>query len=80
MKKFNTTGICVPWKHYMVDLSEIVREIKSLVDAGKYLTINRARQYGKTTTIGALCRRLEGEYVVVSLDFQDIEAGSFANG
>ena len=80
MKKFNTTGICVPWKHYMVDLSEIVRETKSLVDAGKYFSINRARQYGKTTTIGALCRRLEGEYVVVSLDFQDIEAGSFANG
>ena len=47
MKKFNTTAVCVPAKHYMVDLSERVKEIKQLVDEGKYFTINRARQYGK---------------------------------
>lgn len=35
----------------MVDLSKRVQEIKKLIDAGKYFTINRARQYGKTTTI-----------------------------
>ena len=44
----------------MVDLSERVTEIKKLVDSGKYFTINRARQYGKTTTIDALCRVLRG--------------------
>ncbi len=48
MKKFNTTAVCIPSKHYMVDLSKRVEEIKKLVDAGKYFTINRARQYGKT--------------------------------
>ena len=42
MKKFNTTAICVPAKHYMVDLSERVREIKKYVDDGKYFAINRA--------------------------------------
>jgi len=42
----------------MVDLSERVKEIKKLVDAGKYFTINRARQYGKTTTIDALYKVL----------------------
>ena len=36
MKQFNTTAVCVPSKHYMVDLSERVKEIKKLVDAGKY--------------------------------------------
>ena len=61
MKKFNTTGVCIPSKHYMVDLSERVREIKKLVDDGKYFTINRARQYGKTTTIDALGKALTAE-------------------
>ena len=53
----------------MVDISERVREIKKLVDAGKYFTINRARQYGKTTTIDALCRVLYDQNIVISLDF-----------
>ncbi len=43
MKKFNTTVVCIPSRHYMADLSEIVQEIKTLVDDGKYFTINRAR-------------------------------------
>ncbi len=77
MKEFNTTAVCVPSKHYMVDISDKVREIKKLVDAGKYFTINRARQYGKTTTLEALCRALENEYVVVNLDFQDISNAVF---
>ncbi len=59
MKQFNTTAVCTPEKHYMVDLSERVQEIKKLVDEGKYLTINRARQYGKTTTLTAL-KPIEG--------------------
>ena len=48
VKVFNTTGLCVPEKHYMVDLTERLVQIKAMVDAGKYFTINRARQYGKT--------------------------------
>ena len=80
MKVFNTTAVCVPSKHYMVDLSERVAEIKKMVDAGEYFTINRARQYGKTTTLDLLCQVLESEYAVISLDFQDIEDGSYQNG
>ena len=86
MKVFNTTAVCIPSKHYMVDLSERVKAIKELVDAGKYFTINRARQYGKTTTINALEIALREEYVVLSLDFQDIgdavfrTEGSFVKG
>ena len=80
MKVFNSTAVCIPSKHYMVDLSERVAEIRSLVEKGKYFTINRARQYGKTTTINLLCQNLEPDHIVISLDFQDIEDGSFKNG
>lgn len=33
MKEFNTTGVCVPEKHYMADTSNMVKEIATdLVD------------------------------------------------
>lgn len=79
MKVFNTTATCMPSKHYMVDLSSRVKEIKELVDDGKYFTINRARQYGKTTTLAALDTYLSSQYDVVSLDFQDITEGIYHN-
>ena len=77
-KVFNTTGICVPEKHYMVDLSERLREIKQLVDSDCYFVINRARQYGKTTTLRALCTYLKNEYYVVFMDFQTFGNADFA--
>lgn len=76
---FNTTGACNPQLHYMVDLRERLREIRKLVDAGEYFTINRARQYGKTTTIKALADYLKNDYVVISLDFQMIGNEEFEN-
>ncbi|MBQ9437934.1 MAG: AAA-like domain-containing protein [Lachnospiraceae bacterium] len=77
MKKFNTTGLCVPSKHYMVDLSEKVALIKKMVDDGEYFTINRARQYGKTTTLYILENYLQQDYHVLSLDFQKLSGASF---
>ena len=77
MKEFNTAAICTPEEHYMVDLSERVKEIKKLVDARRYFTINRARQYGKSTTLTALAGYLSKEYDVISLDFQDITDAVF---
>lgn len=77
MKQFNTTAVCIASKHYMVDLSERVEEIKKFVDDGKYLTINRARQYGKTTTLNALQKYLSKTYVVVSLSFEGIGRAGF---
>ena len=70
----------------MVDLSRRVEEIRKLVDDGKYFTINRARQYGKTTTLDALSSSISEEYIVLGLDFQDIgdavfrTEGSFVQG
>ena len=77
MKEFNTTAVCIHSKHYMVDLSERVKEIKKLVDDGKYFTINRARQYGKTTTLAVLDSALSKDYYVVSMDFQDYGDDTF---
>ena len=48
-KTYNTDGYCDPEQNYMVDLTRRLDEIKIMVDEGKYFTINRARQYGKTT-------------------------------
>ena len=69
-KVFNTTAVCIPEEHYMVNIAQRLQEIKALVDDGKYFTINKARQYGKTTTLIALKRLLESEYYVVLMDFQ----------
>ena len=77
MKSFNVSAACNPRLHYMVDISERLRKIKAMVDAGQYFTINRARQYGKTTTLQALGKYLEREYTVLSLDFQMLGAASF---
>ena len=77
MKSFNTTGLCIPEKHYMVDISDKVAQIRTLIDGGKYFTINRARQYGKTTTINALEHNLADDYYVLSLDFQSMGQKSF---
>lgn len=86
MKRFNLTGVCVPDKHYMVDLSEkadiIIREY---IEQGAYFTINRARQFGKTTMLSALARRLANRFLVIRISFEaadDYFANQmiFANG
>lgn len=79
MKRFNTTGLCVPSRHYMVDITRQVQQIRSMVDDGKYFCINRGRQYGKTTTIAALGRELDEDYLVVRMDFQRLGSEEFVD-
>ena len=76
-KIFNTSGDCRPTLHYMVNIENRLAEIKEMVDRGDYFTINRARQYGKTTTLKALGWYLREDYVVVSLDFQRLSHQDF---
>lgn len=78
-KAFNTDGYCDSKFDYMVDLSNRLKEGKAMIDAGKYFTINRARQYGKTTILNALISYLEPDYEIVSLDFQSMSSLSFEN-
>ncbi len=79
MKTFNTAGRCIPSKHYMVNIDEKLTQIRIMVDQGSYFVINRARQYGKTTTLGCLADVLKEEYVVISLDFQKLSNAEFAD-
>ncbi|MCD7819783.1 MAG: AAA family ATPase, partial [Lachnospiraceae bacterium] len=78
-KVFNITANCIPEKHYMVDLTERLEKIREMVDRGDYFTINRARQYGKTTTLLALAEYLQEDYLVIRLDFQRLSGASFAD-
>jgi hypothetical protein len=63
----------------MVDISDRVARMRSMVDAGDYFCVNRARQYGKTTTLSALKRVLAGDYSVAGLDFQALSHADFAD-
>lgn len=76
-KKFNVAGPCVPHKHYMVDISNRLEKMKSLVEDEAYFVINRGRQYGKTTTLVQLGHFLASEYTVISLSFQGLGSSSF---
>jgi hypothetical protein len=49
------------------------------VEEQLYFTINRGRQYGKTTTLGRLKKRLPDEYICASISFQYSENKMFAN-
>lgn len=79
MKSFNTTAICVPELHYMVDTTEKMQQIEKLIAHGDYFTINRARQYGKTTMMYSLCRRLKSEYLVLLLSFEGLGDEAFSD-
>lgn len=78
-KYFNVEGACNPVEHYMVALNKRLRQIKVLVDQGKYFSISRARQYGKTTTLGALEEYLHDDYIVIGMDFQLLSHDDFVN-
>ncbi|MFD3157904.1 AAA-like domain-containing protein [Haloimpatiens sp. FM7330] len=73
-KKFNITGICIPNKHYMVDILQKLKNIVKLINDEEYFIINRPRQYGKTTTMYMLERFLskKSEYIVISISFEGI--------
>lgn len=55
----------------MVDLSNRIQQIiNQYIESGQYFTINRARQYGKTTLLYLLEKELrKQDYLVLSLSF-----------
>lgn len=69
-KVFNTIADCKQNRHYMVNLDSRLAQIKEYIDRGEYFTINRARQYGKTTILRALREYLKDPYYVISMEFQ----------
>ncbi|MCL2410410.1 MAG: AAA-like domain-containing protein [Treponema sp.] len=79
MKKFNVTGTCIPSENYMVDISGKLEKIMKLIDDGCYFTINRARQYGKTTTLSRIHNTLPAEYICARISFEGLCDESFAS-
>ncbi len=72
-KEFNDTGLCVPHLHYMANRSLKIARMLKLVEKGKYFTINRPRQYGKTTLLYLLEKELEKQgYFVFKISFEGI--------
>ena len=70
-KRFCVAGACIPGKNYMVDITSRIEKIrKDYIEKGEYFTIDRARQYGKTTTLYLLEQKLREEYIVLSLSFE----------
>lgn len=63
----------------MVNIEDRLNKIKEMTDQSDYFIINRARQYGKTTTLRALADFLKKDYRVISLDFQMMGASKFRN-
>lgn len=78
-KIFNISADCKPSLHYMVNIEDRLNKIKEMTDQSDYFIINRARQYGKTTTLRALADFLKKDYRVISLDFQMMGASKFRN-
>lgn len=72
MKDFNVTGLCIHEKHYMVDISGKIENIKNMVDKGDYFTINRPRQFGKTTAFNELIEELNKKYIVIKTSFEGV--------
>ena len=74
---FNTEGPCYPDEHYMVNLDPRIRQIQKLVDNRKYFSINRGRQYGKTTTLDRLSEQLRKSYSVFYISFEGLSEESY---
>lgn len=79
MKSFNTAGLCIPTRHFMVDISDKIAQIAELVYGGKYFTINKARQYGKTTTLAMLEKYLGKRYYVLRISFEGVGDSYFSS-
>ncbi len=78
-KRFNITGSCNPQWHYMVDTDKRFMLVEDMIERGEYFTINRARQYGKTTMLMMIWRRMSDRYLVVPLSFEGIGSAAYAS-
>ena len=57
----------------MVNIDGRLERMGIMVDNGVYFTVSRARQYGKTTALRLLKKRLSDNYVVLSISLEGVE-------
>jgi hypothetical protein len=80
-KIFNTTGTCIPARHFMADVSGKVNRVMEMIANGYYFTINKPRQYGKTTMMHLLFQEMKKtkDYLPMDISFEGIGASSYAS-
>ncbi|MCP4353384.1 MAG: AAA family ATPase [Desulfobacterales bacterium] len=80
-KEFNDTGLCIPDRHYMAETSHKLEKIIQLIEKGKYFTINRPRQFGKTTTLSLLAGKLnqDKDCTALRISFEEIDMDTYQN-
>lgn len=78
-KKFNVTGTCIPARHFMADTSDKLAKAMSLIEEGSYFIIARPRQYGKTTTLSLLRKKLDTmpDYLTFSISLEGLHNEAF---
>lgn len=71
-KRFNTSGLCFPGKHYMIDPLKRLEDVESLIKDELYFTLHAPRQTGKTTYLYAIARKLnkEGNHIALVVSFE----------
>ena len=74
MREFNIFGPVNPTLHYHVNRVAVKAALRARIDKGRYLTLNAARQTGKTTLFREVIAELEasGEYFGILLDFESL--------
>ncbi|MCP4216955.1 MAG: ATP-binding protein, partial [bacterium] len=77
-KTFNTSGLCFPGKHYMVEPLTRLDEVEDLVREELYFTIHAPRQTGKTTYLHALSRKLnrDAKHIAMVVSFEQAGYGT----
>jgi hypothetical protein len=73
---FNTTGPCLPGKHYLLPASSRCQQIFGLFQREQYFVIHAARQTGKTTLLGALAKELNagGQYYALYCSLESVQS------
>jgi hypothetical protein len=69
---FNTTGPCIPGKHFMIPPGRRLHRVLELIEQEKYFVLRAGRQTGKTTSAQWLERHLNrsGRYEALWIDLQ----------
>ena len=69
-KEFNTSVTCNPKRHYMVDVTAKMKVFEGLINKAKYFTINRARQFGKSSALNWILWNMSDRYLVIPASFE----------
>ncbi|MDR0550150.1 MAG: AAA-like domain-containing protein [Deltaproteobacteria bacterium] len=67
-KQFNTTGPCVPFKHYMLPVLPRLSAVEDMIKGEFYFVVHAPRQSGKTTFLDVLTDKINSEGKMYALN------------